>query len=212
VFSPRDVGLGVLELIEQVPVTRHPLGFFHFELTKALALPIGRVRVHIWTAASIAGRDEQGMHHAHTWSLASCILVGSLRDTSYAAVPSSDGEFTEVEIYYPEDRLRPTGIRHALQVLRELEVPQGHVYRLDPGVPHNTVITSVPTATLVVARESGRDHTSIYRRDSDDEEKSATRPPVSRGAAVAAVREVLVAGASDTMGDPHPGADEARHW
>jgi hypothetical protein len=193
-FSRREIGLGVLDLIEQVPVTKHPLGFFHFELTEALALPIGRVRLHIWTAASLTERDEEGMHHAHTWSLASCVLSGSLRDTSYEAIPNDDGKFTEVEIYYPADLLRSTGVRHTLRVVRELDVPERHVYRLDPGIPHKTEITSLPTATLVVARESGSDHTSIYRGDGDNRERSAMRPSARRDEVVAALSEVLIDG------------------
>src|SRR5688572_10510628 len=99
-FDRQELGAGLLELVGKAPSTRHPLGFFHFELTDQIGLADARVRVHLWTRESLRERDELGAHHAHTWSLASCVLMGSLRDTSYEARVTDEGSFHGVEIHY----------------------------------------------------------------------------------------------------------------
>jgi hypothetical protein len=175
------IGVEAVGLLSRISANQHPLGFYHLELTAALALPERRVRMHIWTAESIAARDELGSHHAHTWTLASCVLVGSLRDTSYRAIEVGDGEFSATQIHYPEELIKPLDERFSLIPVRSLDVAAGYVYRLPDDVPHNTEVTSLPTATLVVARESGRTHTPIFSRQAQSAQTSAQRRPVMSG-------------------------------
>jgi hypothetical protein len=48
----------ILSLLDQVPVAKHPLGFYHCELTTAFGASEPRIRLHIWTSASMQARDD----------------------------------------------------------------------------------------------------------------------------------------------------------
>jgi hypothetical protein len=186
-FDPEQIGSGLLELVGKVPTTRHPLGFCHFELTEELDLPDARVRAHIWTADSLRDRDNLGAHHAHTWSLASCMLIGSLRDTWYEAHAADQGSFHGIEVDYANDVVRPTSQRYELKVVRALDVLPGTVYRLPPDAPHNTDVLTIPSATLVVARESGLSSTPVFSPVALSETRSGERLPLSDEDAAAAI-------------------------
>lgn len=178
-FDAQQVGAGLLAVAGKVPSSRHPLGFYHLELTDQIALTNARVRVHIWTRESLRERDDLGAHHAHTWSLASCVIVGSLRDTSFEARLADDGSFQGVEVDYAEGVIRPTSRRYELEVIRTVDVHPGTVYRLPPEAPHQTDVLQVPAATLVVARESGLRSTVVFSPVALEEMRSGERLPLS---------------------------------
>jgi hypothetical protein len=186
-FDPKQSGMALLKLVGKVPSTRHPLGFCHFELTDELELADARVRVHIWTADSLRDRDNLGVHHAHTWSLASCVLIGSLRDTWYEAHAADEGSFHGIEVDYANRVVRPTSQRYELDVVRTLDVLPGRVYRLPPDAPHNTDVLTVPSATLVVARESGLSSTPVFSPVELSETRPGERLPLSDEDAAAAI-------------------------
>lgn len=190
-FDVREVGHAVLRLVKDgLPVEQHPLGFLHAELTDALGATGRRIRLHLWTTASLDKQDDLGVHHAHTWTLASCVLVGSIRDISYRASESPEEEFAEIEIDYRHRVAQPTGRLYSLIVSRRIGVQPGFVYRLPDGVPHRTEVTAIPTVTLVVAEESGRQITSIFSTEPFIGTQSLTRPLISPELAL---REVRVA-------------------
>lgn len=186
-FDLQQIGACLLELVGKVPATHHPLGFCHFELTDQMGLMNARVRVHIWTRESLRDRDDLGAHHAHTWSLASCLFVGSLRDTWYEAHVADGGSFHGIEVDYAKHVVRPTSRRYELDLVRTVDVLPGMVYRLPPGAPHNTDVLSVPCATLVVARESGLHSTTVFSPGALDETRSGERVPLSDKDAAGAI-------------------------
>jgi len=184
----------ISELIANAPdvqVTRHPLGFYHFELTPLFGDVGRRVRLHIWTERSLAERDDLGTLHAHTWHLASCVLIGELIDASYDVVSDPEGEFTEFVVAYDQGSIDPTGASYTLHPIRVRKVCEGEVYCLADGVVHSTDVVTVPAATLVVARETDRRHTSVYARRGDQQRRSTAREQVSPGEGRAVIQAVF---------------------
>jgi len=132
-------------------------------------------------------RDDLGARHAHTWSLASCVLTGALRDTWYTPRLAQDGSFHGIEVDYDEDVVRPTSRRYELETARTVEVSPGTVYRLPSNAPHQTDVLVVPCATLVVARESGLRSTAVFSAVPLKEGRSGQRVSLRRAEAVAAI-------------------------
>jgi hypothetical protein len=112
------------------------------------------------------------MTHDHTWDLASAVLVGALEDTTFRACPAADGPFVVYHHVYSEGRLASTGETVELVEARKRKVAQGVVYRISAGTPHVTHVDELPTLTLVVANETGRDRAAIYA----DRTTQASRP------------------------------------
>src|SRR5438045_1827108 len=80
--------------------TRHPLGFYHFELTPLLdGLPF-RLRMHLWSAASSTSRDDLGLIHDHTWDLTSAVLLGELVDVLVIPQATPGGTYRRIEVNY----------------------------------------------------------------------------------------------------------------
>jgi len=181
----------VRDAAADIPATRHPLGFVHFELTDLVSLAERRVRLHVWTPETSRFKDELGSHHAHTWTLASCVLRGGVRDTQYRPILDSLGEFFVSEIDYISEEARPLSDRVRLEVVRAIDVAPGRVYYVPDGVPHQTEITSLPTATLLVAREMGRTATPVYSRTELTQPRPAGRIDLPTPEAIAVLDELL---------------------
>jgi hypothetical protein len=182
----------ISEALHGLEVIQHPLGFFHIELTPIARRPTGRVRLHLWSQRSMAGRDDLGVVHDHTWDLASAVLVGAIEDTTFSARPADDGPFHVFYHVYADRRLVSSDETVALAEVRRRHVSAGSVYRISAGTPHTTKTESLPTLTLVVGQETGRDRAAIFVSDPHPVSRPSQRRPVDRDVAR---EELLRAGA-----------------
>lgn len=168
--------------LDQVPAWTHPLGFVHLELTPIAQVHENeRVRMHIWPSHDISP-DPLGKVHDHIWRLTSTVLLGALSDHSFRAQAALDGPFDGVRVHYgSEDKFSIEG-RYELEEIECRALERGAIYRLEPGVIHETEIRIRPTATLVLADESKRDPNHgplILTRRGSGSHGTARRQPLS---------------------------------
>lgn len=143
----------VLSRERELAAVRHPLGF--------LCLPIVRepdwgVCLHVWTERFPSVRPTTTGKHAHSWDLESLVLYGALGNTVFDLAPDDAvGRYQIAEIVGMPgiDLITPTGRRfECLEVSRKL-ISSGEVYRLRPGVFHETFLgAETEVATLVLGR------------------------------------------------------------
>lgn len=136
--------------IETIPVTRHPLGFVHYDLSGVANLPSkGFARLHIWDQ-TIAPTDPAGNIHDHTWHLTSAILVGALRDRTFTPRPNPKGSLSAVRVRYGKTNdFLPAG-RYDLVGLTDRVFTKGEIYRIPSRVVHESEPLEQPTVTFVV--------------------------------------------------------------
>ena len=186
----------VAELVGEIPTTKHPLGFMHFELTSIVGrAPSERVRLHLWSQETREWQDRLGTIHSHTWELNSLVLLGGLKDTVYEAVENGAGKYRAVEVTYgpsgPESK--PTGDLFELRGASVREVTASHAYRLPAGTLHGSEPLAVPTVTLLHARESGKRSVLVLRDADLDSQPAAPRAEVHRADATRSLNEALAA-------------------
>lgn len=132
--------------------TRHPLGFFHLDLSDFLPRnpESARLRLHYWPSPTVMV-DDLGSLHEHDWALNSAVLSGVLTDVSYTPVEDPVGPFDGIQVRYGQvNRFEAVGRFR----LREREVRtfrRQAVYRLPTGVVHQTKVETAPLVTLVLA-------------------------------------------------------------
>lgn len=175
----------------KIDVTRHPLGFLHFNLSRVASDRPYDLRLHIWSAGPEQSGDDLGRLHDHTWLLKSLILVGAVYDTAFTPVPSSDGSYTKLEARYKEGVIAPTRSRWDLLARDRRMISSGVVYTVDIGTPHITEIETFPTATLVTAIRSHVETASIFSKRDLPAQQPANRETVDQGCAHMALEAVL---------------------
>jgi hypothetical protein len=111
-----------------------------------------------------------------------------MEDRTFAVEPDEHGEFWTTIVDYKAEKLLPTEDRVMLTETRKVRVSEGQVYRVPEGTPHETSILKLPTATLLVARESGKTRTPIFNRQAIRCVREATRQDVRAHDAVAELR------------------------
>jgi hypothetical protein len=173
-----------------IPVTRHPLGFYHFDLSAWVGAPY-RLRFHLWPSAGELQPDDLGLIHDHTWSLRSLVVIGDLIDIDYEGHQDANGRYFAVEARYDDAVIAPTGKRYSLQQVRERHVAAGEIYDLPPGVLHRTRVTEHPTATFVLAEEMAGRTATILSLNPLSRPLPSGREQVDPTAALAAVERVL---------------------
>jgi hypothetical protein len=167
----------VIESIATVSVAAHPLGFFHFELTPLVA-GTSRVRLHVWSSESAKHRDDLGLIHEHTWELASSVLVGRLDDVVLAAEQANNGQYTCARLDYRTNELHQAPGKFNVHARLRRSMGPGETYQLPAGTLHLTEVMTVPTVTLVVAKETSRTSVRIFTRGSLPQSRETIRPPV----------------------------------
>lgn len=136
--------------LPSIPVTRHPLGFVHYDLRGLVDLPEGGfARLHVWDA-TLAPPDPAGNVHDHTWSLTSAVLLGSLRDKTFKPVSNPRGEFAAVSVKYGDTNSFEQADRYDLTKLTDRVFTRGDTYRISSRIVHESEPLGHPTVTLVV--------------------------------------------------------------
>lgn len=143
--------------MESVEVWKHPLGFYHAELTPFVNVPSSeRFRLHMWLDDH-GTIDELGDLHEHTWDLTSLVLVGSVIDLNLLAVPTLAGEYLGSRITYGTKNTAKQVGRFDLTVTKSRTVHSGSIYQIPSRTVHLNKIGVVPTVTLVRSVEDNRD-------------------------------------------------------
>jgi hypothetical protein len=198
VGNPRSALLEVLGVMHSdldfMPITDHPLGFLHFELSDLAQLSGGiRLRLHVWEEGS-HGPDELGLYHDHTWALRSLVLEGGLQDSVYSVDYNPLGSTEEVMIQYGSDVHRTTKNRRVdLQLLASRQFHAGARYTVDAGQVHATTTLLRPTVTLVLTSPTLSKTARVFAPPGGFVGGPSTRPSVSPNEASARLARVLCA-------------------
>lgn len=184
----RDVLNAAAELSSGLPVTQHPLGFMHLDLSGLAAG--GAARLHLWTEEFLARADPLGRLHDHTWELRSTVLVGELTDHVLDPVQDVAGEYTAHRVHYDKhgNQVESLPSRWRLDEFRVRSVRQGESYNLAPRLVHRTEVSVLPTATLVVPVEHGGQGPKVFAPHQLTGMGAAPREPIDAGAASSALR------------------------
>lgn len=136
--------------MKSIRVTKHPLGFVHFDLSSLSGLDDGGfARVHFWDR-SLAAPDPAGNIHDHTWHLTSAVLLGALRDRTYTPYKSAEGAYSAIHVRYGEvNSFEPAG-RHDLFPVSDRTYSRGDIYRIPSRMVHESEPSDDPTITFVV--------------------------------------------------------------
>jgi hypothetical protein len=142
-----------------LPVFRHPLGFFHLELTDVVkpSESYDRVRVHFFPSGYREAGYTPSIAHSHRWYLKSCVVASELVNIRYAFLPMTDGPLIEGHVDYhaeDEDQLIVGGRKGDLQVESTTLVGAGMIYCQETEVLHATETTSDVVDTLVLAKNT----------------------------------------------------------
>jgi hypothetical protein len=161
-LDPVPLLQAVADHLDDVTVTRHPLGFLHADLSPFASLAQDeRLRLHIWTEESRAFADNLGVYHDHVWEGRSFIITGCVTNSLMRVVRRRNDEerdagerFTMSEVTYLDGRQFIEVIDKDLE-LEEIDrrrAVQGSSYFLPRRVVHATEIGALPTATIVLAK------------------------------------------------------------
>lgn len=171
-----------------LPVTQHPLGFLHLDLSGFSEN--GRARLHLWTEEFMSKADPLGRLHDHTWELRSTVLVGELTDHVLDPAPDPDGKYLAHVIRYDESgnsiEMRPG--RWRLDEVEARRVLAGQNYQLPPRLVHRTEISSFPTATLVIPTEHGGPGPVVFAPHQITDARAAPRMPIEPRLAATALQ------------------------
>lgn len=181
--------------VDDVEVTRHPLGFIHADLSPlAKVAAHERLRLHVWTDDSPSCTDGLGPVHDHVWEGKSAVLAGSLTNSLLRVVKATDGPYTMSEASYVDDVQYLTIVDKGLdlQEIEQKQVDQGSWYFLPRRLIHSTRINLYPTATLVLANyvDTGRPRVVSNR---NPEPGPRIRSNVPADATLSALDKVLAA-------------------
>lgn len=105
----------------------------------------------------MAGRDDLGLIHDHTWHLKSAVLVGQVTDVVLVAHEDESGSSRLLRVdYRPEGTfVLDEGRKVRMEESEKRTAAAGNCYELRAGTFHLTAIDAVPTVTLLLGRPSG---------------------------------------------------------
>jgi hypothetical protein len=174
-LAARDEVLGA---VRRIAVTRHPLGFIHFDLSPLVNLPSGSsLRLHSWDAGKHFV-DAAGSLHDHTWDLTSWVIEGEIRNTTFLPRFDPMGAYSAAQVEYGEvNEFRSVG-RYSLDNGVSQNYQSGTVYRMPSRVVHNSELISVRATTLVLSDQGAgfaQAGPIILSRDKDPSEGTAVR-------------------------------------
>ena len=142
----------LIGLLPEVPVTLHPLGFVHFELTKALEIQNDeRVRVHLWNPI-LSPPDKAGNVHDHTWHLKSGVLHGRLENKNFRPIEDASGPLSGSRVSYGTRNSFTEAGNYRLQLLDETVVSAGETYSIPSRIVHESTLLSAQALTLVISK------------------------------------------------------------
>lgn len=170
-----------------LPVTQHPLGFLHLDLSELSEQRAARL--HLWDAEFVARADPLGRLHDHTWELRSTVLAGELRDHVLAPVQDLRGEFVAHVVHYDPmgNRIEARPGRWRLDEVTVRHLHVGQSYHLPPRMVHRTEVSILPTATLVLPIERGGPGPVVFSPHNLTDVRAATRMPIDPAAAASAL-------------------------
>lgn len=162
-------------------VWKHPLGFFHAELTPFV--PTGaneRFRFHFWLNSG-GPLDSLGNLHEHTWHLSSLVLAGKISDTTLRASPADAGEYSGSRIIYGRENTSETVGRFDLDILESRIIPAGSHYSIPSRTVHLNGAQQYPAVTLVrsIEDETGRGPLVLTRTEETQGLPTSVREPVN---------------------------------
>lgn len=154
-WTPHSLQTFVDELsgiLADVPVTLHPLGFVHFELTQMLDVQKDeRVRVHLWNPL-LSPPDSAGGVHDHTWHLRSGVLYGRLLNKNFRPIKDPTGPLTGSIVSYGKTNTFTAAGHYRLDFLKEIVVSAGESYSIPSRIVHESALLSPQALTLVVSQ------------------------------------------------------------
>ncbi|MFB6722874.1 hypothetical protein ACFCV3_22035 [Kribbella sp. NPDC056345] len=176
------------DVSRRLPVTQHPLGFLHLDLSNLVDRRTARL--HLWTEDFLAMADPLGRLHDHTWELRSAVLVGELTDHVLVPVQDAAGDYLAHVVHYEDlrNRIESSPERWSLDELQERTVRQGQSYNLAPRLVHRTEVFVLPTATLVVPVERGGPGPTVFAPRQLRCIEAASRVPIDARVAEVALR------------------------
>ncbi|MGW1208056.1 hypothetical protein ACWD5F_00295 [Streptomyces sp. NPDC002499] len=184
--------------IEEIDVSRHPLGFIHAELSSLVYLREGqRVRLHIWNDF-VPDVDNLGFVHDHAWNLTSAVLLGELTDVSLEAVPDDAGSHQGTRVNYgPVNTFTPAR-RYDLRERSRRHVKAGQVYRIPSRKIHRTEVTALPLVTLLFTQDDPPDSPGpmIFSPFPSTSSGTGVREKLSPAEAVSLLKQVAESAAS----------------
>lgn len=141
--------------IHRVPITLHPLGFVHFDLTNLVDFDDDSfARFHIWDP-SLAPPDEGGSIHDHTWELNSLVLKGNLRNRNYRPLPDKNGQFVATRVIYGHrNSFIPAG-NYSLELVSDQTLREMDTYSIPSRLVHESTLLSSVAVTFVVGTPDG---------------------------------------------------------
>lgn len=153
----RDVVDAARSQAREIEVRRHPLGFYHAELTPLTSAPIGeRFWLHFWLDSS-GSIDGLGDLHEHTWHLTSLVLAGRVIDSNLVATPAENGAYFGSRIVYAQTNSSAAAGRFDLVTVNTRQVEAGDSYEISSRTVHLNAIGALPTVTLVRSVEDQRE-------------------------------------------------------
>jgi hypothetical protein len=144
--------------LADIPVSLHPLGFIHFELTEFLGVEDDtRIRVHLWNPL-LSPPDSAGGVHDHTWHLKSGVLYGKVLNKNFRPVRDPAGPLTGSLVTYGATNSFTAAGRYRLESAGEVTVAAGETYSIPSRIVHESALLSPQALTLVISQPDEQAH------------------------------------------------------
>lgn len=192
-ISIGDVLEALVAAEASIDVWKHPLGFYHAELTPLVDAPAGeRFRLHFWLDDRGVA-DELGDLHEHTWHLTSLVLVGCVVDSNLVALAAAEGEYLGSRITYGETNTAEEVGRFDLHLTDVRTIQAGAFYQIPSRTIHLNTVSSVPTVTLVRSIEDANGEGPLVLTSHENGQGIATgrRQMVPTSIAIARLKSAL---------------------
>lgn len=133
----------------QIPVSLHPLGFVHFDLSAFFpSEERSFARLHLWDPR-LSPPDQGGSMHDHTWRLFSWLIAGSLQNRNYNPVQDDRGEYSGTRVQYGATNSFFAAGRFSLQLLEDRILGPGSTYDIPSRIVHESHLLSQTALTFV---------------------------------------------------------------
>ena len=133
----------------------HPVGFIHVNLGESNGAGL---RLHLWTSIPEEHTGLGWPIHDHIWSLTSYVICGTIKNYLYDVQPNPSVPSHRIYAVKYDGRinyLEATEELISYAVATEETVPQGRIYRVEPGQFHSSeAVKNQLVATLVLAEKT----------------------------------------------------------
>lgn len=134
-------------------VQTQPLGFLRLALDGQRNNEPG-LFLHAWLPG-LPTQKGGPFYHTHVFDLTSTVIFGTIEDTTYQAVPQTDGAFRLTTALCAQDFCLPQAHGNGsveMRVLGTATIPQGGVYSVPKGTFHSTRILGDKRALTLIEK------------------------------------------------------------